>query len=880
MTNRPPSAWDRWIALLLLAWPRRFRDRFGTDLASQYRRPDRSAARAGIFAARELVLGGVGARVDDLRARNRSGSLLAGTRLDVRQAFRSIRRRPTFAATILTTMALAAALNAAVFAIVDATLLRPLPYPRERELLSIGNTWTDFPHSSISLPEYLDFRNRSKSFRAIAVYSNSSVNLAAAGGIPERVQGTRVSASFFDVLGVAPALGRAFTDEEDRANEPVVVISHSFWVRRFGGDPHAVGRQLQSDSGSATIVGVMPPEFAFPSELVELWLPMNVVPGNQSGRGAHSRQAIARLDPNVTLPQAQDEMHGIARQLAAEYPREYPAGSGFDVNVIGLRERFVGDTRPALRMLTAAVTFVLLIACANIANLTAARMTERGRDTAMRAALGASPYRIVREAAVEGAVIGVAAGAAGFLAAAWLLGVLAAWLPGDVLRPANVLTDLRVAAFALLCTGAASTLTIAGATLRAIRRDDLGALRGTRTATDERSHRTRAALTVAQIAIAVLLIVTGGIAARSFARILATDPGVRTEDVATARISLSSARYPNAARRIAFFESLQTALEAQPGVIKAGAISMLPLTGQLNDWTFGVEGYTSPSPDVIPSEQTRLAYGDYFELFGIKLIEGRYFNAADSAESPRVAIVSEMLAKKYWPGQSPVGRRIRRWSLTSNEPWTMVVGVVGDVRHRGLAAEPEPILYYPQAQLPESSMTLAVRLTRGHKRGAKVIADAVRAIDPEQPIWSPRTMEDWRARSVAQPRFSLLLLGTFAGLAIVLSAVGIYGVMAFSVSLRSRELGIRAALGARPSSLLRQVLMHATALSATGIGIGVFAAVATGRLLGPIFHDVRVADPTVLAGVPAAVLAISLLASFVPAWRAMRADPVEAMRSE
>ena len=446
--------------------------------------------------------------------------------------------------------------------------------------------------------------------------------------------------------------------------------------------------------------------------------------------------------------------------------------------------------------------------------------------------------------------------------------------------PSRLLTDFRVAGFATLCTGAAAGLTLAFSAFRAIRRNAVDVLRGARAATDSQGHRTRAVLTVAQVAIAVLLVVTGSFAARSFARILATDPGLRTEDVVTARVSLSSVRYPNAARRVAFFENVQAALEAQPGVMKAGSVSMLPLTGQLNDWTFGIEGYTPSAPAVNPGEQTRLVHGNYFDLFGIRLIEGRLFMASDSAATPRVAIVSELLAQKYWPGTSPVGRRIRRWSLTSDEPWTTVVGVVADIRHRGLTTPPEPILYFPMSQLPDSSMNLVARLHPGDDRGAKVIADAVRTADPEQPIWSPRTMEEWRARSVAQPRFSLLLLGTFAALAIVLAAVGVYGVMAFSVSLRSRELGIRVALGARPALLLRQVMAQAMLLSVTGICIGVPAAVATARLLGPIFHDVRVTDPAVLAGVPAAVLTISLLASFVPAWRAMRADPVEALRMD
>jgi len=723
------SAWDRWVGLCVRAYPPQFRRRFGSDLAAQYPRPARSALRAGLRVTVDLVRGGIGARIDD--ARNRPAERLDGLRTDAVHAVRSVRRRPLFAGMVVATLALAAGLNAAVFGILDTTLLRPLPYPADRDLVSIGNLWTGFTHASVSLPEYVDYSSRARSFASMAVYSNASINLAASGSAAERVQGTRATASFFDVLGVAPLLGRTFTADEDATGARVAVLSHAFWMRRYGGDPGIIGGTLETDGAAEEIVGVMPASFECPSALTDVWIPMNLVPGDAGGRGAHNRRVIARLAPGVSLHQAQDEMRRIASQLQQEYADHYPSGSGWGIEVVPLRERLVGDLRAPLQALMIAVAFVLLIACANVANLMVARTTERSREIATRTAFGASRGRLVRQTLFEGLLTGAGGGLAGLLLAAALFAALQPWLPQDLPRPANVLSDLRVIAFSILVTAGAGALTAALTAMRATRMPAVDALKGARATAD--AHRARALLTTAQVSLAVLLLVCAGFALRSFVRLLAIDPGLRTDHVATARITLSGARYPDAAARLAFFDRTQAALARQPGVLRAGAVSMLPLTGQTNDWTFGVEGYVPPVAGVPTTEQARVVHGDYFGLMGIQLRAGRLFAPSDHASAPRVVIVSELLARKYWRDGDAVGRRVRLWGLDSDEPWSTVVGVVADIRHITLEDAPVPFLYFPLAQWPSPNMTLVARLDPAHARGPQVIADAVRTVDIQHP---------------------------------------------------------------------------------------------------------------------------------------------------
>ena len=873
-------AWDRWIALLLRAYPRAFRARFGRDLAAQYDERAGQGLGAALATGRDLIRGGLGARADDFRrARGgRAGGGLDGLRADAAHAARSLTRRPWFAAMVATTLALAAGLNAAVFGILDATLLRPLPYANERALVSIGLTWNDYNHSSVSLPEFVDFSTRARSFESMAVYSSTSVNLAASGGPAARVQGARATASFFDVLGVTPVIGRTYTPDEELSQTRVVVISHEFWTQRFGADPRIVGQDLVTDSGPGRIVGVMPASFRFPSAETDVWMPMYLVPGDAGSRGAHNRQVIARVAPGVPVADARAELRRIAGELQREYPNSYPEGSGFGVSVMPLRERLVGDLRGALEVLMTAVLFVLLIACANVANLMVARTAERSREIATRVAFGAPRLRLVRQALFEGLFAGAAGGAGGVLLAAWLMNALHPWLPDDLTRPESILTDLRVIAFALLVTAAAGALTAAFTALRATRVSTTEALKGTRSTAE--AHRARAVLTTAQVALSVMLLVCGGFAARSFLRLVETNPGLRTDQIVTARVTLASARYPTAAARTAFFDGVRAALRRQPGVVGAGAISMLPLSGNANDWTFAVEGWTPSSPGLEPTEQSRVVHGDYFDMLDIPLVAGRHFTDDDTAQAPPVAIVSELLARKYWQDGNPVGRRIKRWGLDSDEPWTTIVGVVADIRHVALDETPVPFLYYPAAQVPSTNMALLARLAAGVDAGPEIIAGAVRAVDVEQPTWSPRTMEQLLARTVAEPRFNLLLLSIFGTLAVLLAAVGVYGVMAFGVTRRTRELGIRVALGARPRSLMGVVLREGVTLAGAGILFGSAAGLLVGRSLSAAFHDIRLADPLVLIAVPLLVLAVAMLASYIPARRAMRVDPVVALRAD
>ena len=876
-----PRRWDAWIALWLRAYPRAFRARFGRDLAAQYPSPTERTAASALAAARELVRGGLGARADDRQRARRRGSPgggLDGLRSDTAQATRSLTRRPWFAAMVTSTLALAAGLNAAVFGILDVTLLRPLPYGDEERLVSIGLKWTGFTHTNVSLPEFVDFRERARSFDALAVYNSTSVNLASSGGTAERIQGASATASLFDVLGVSPLLGRAYTAAEEADGTRVVAISHGFWTRRFGADPSVVGQDLVTDSGPVRIVGVMPASFRFPSADTDVWRPMYITPDDASGRGAHSRQVIGRLALGVPIDAARDEMRGVAAGLMREYPASYAADSGFGVSVRALREHLVGDLRSPLEVLMTAVLFVLLIACANVANLMVARTTERRRETATRVAFGATRLRLVRQSLIEGLLTGAAGGAGGVLLGAWLMQVLGPWLPDALPRPDAMLTDARVMTFALVVTAAAGSLTAAFTAVRATRVSTTDALKGTRATAD--AQRTRTVLTVAQVALSVMLLVCGGFAARSFMRLLDTSPGLRTEQIVTARVALASTRYPTVDARAAFFDRVHDMLLRQPGVTAAGAVSLLPLSGQFSDWSFGVEGWAPPTPGDSANEQTRSVHGDYFQMLDIPVVAGRLFTRGDTAHAPDVAIVSRLFARKYWKDGDAVGRRIRLGRIDSDRPWTTIVGVVADIRHLALNEEPVPFLYLPASQVPSSTMTLLARLGDGVSGGPELIAGSVRAVDVEQPTWSPRTMEEWLARTVSEPRFNLLLLSIFGGLAVLLAGIGIYGVMAFGVSRRTRELGIRVALGAQPASLMRAVLREGAMLTGMGLLLGGAAGLLAGRSLAVIFHDVRLADPVVLTVIPLFVLAVATVASYVPARRAMRIDPVIALRAD
>jgi putative ABC transport system permease protein len=868
--------WDRWIGLLLRFYPRRFRERFGDDLRAQYAPAGRPTLRGAMTAFRDLLKSGLGARTDDARTTWRTAALpgLDAMRVDSRHIVRGLRRRPLFPLAVVSTLALAGGLTAVVFAILDTTLLRPLPYSDAGRLVSIGNKWIGFDHASLSIPEFLDYRTRNRSLESIAAYTSGSFNMVTSHEGPERLLGARVTASFFDVLGVRPVLGRVFTADEDRPGLPrVVVLSHGLWSRRFGADPSVLGTRLTFDWGTSEVIGVMPPELRLPGADTELWVPLSINTASPGSRGNHNRQVIARMKPDVGLEQARAELRHLAIELQREHPDSYPTGSGWDASVRGLRDHLFGDLRTPLSLLMTAVLFVVLIACANVTNLMAARASERRHELATRLALGAPRLRLVQHALIEGLLMGVTGGAAGLALGSGVLRLLRSGLPERLPVPDHIATDLRVAAFAVGVTACAGVLASL-ATLRARQMPMLGAHRGS---SDTGANRIRVVLTASQIAIATFLLVAGAAALRGFAALVRQDPGVATERIATARVTALS-RYAQLDALAGYFDRIVTSVAQTPGVMHAGLVSILPLSGDTSDRLFVVEGRVVPGQPS-PGEQLRAVGGEYFQALGIPLIAGRYFDRRDGPSGEPVAIISRLAATKYWGDQHPVGSRIN-FSSRASEPWITIVGVVGDIRHRGLDSSFVPVIYVPVSQLPERSLTVVARLEPSWQGGGRLIAEAVRAVDNAQPVFAELMMDDWVARSIAEPRFNLTLLTLFALLAIALTAVGIYGVMTAMVTRRTRELGVRLALGARPATLLRVVLRHGAFITGVGLMIGLVASRIASAFMGAVLIGARAIDPVMIVSVTGIVLGVALFACFVPARRAMRVDPIVALRTE
>jgi len=885
--RRVRRVWSLWIRLLLRGFPPSFRQEMAADLANQYEadapRTTVQFVLRGAAAAVDLVPAGLGAWMDDLRAglnwpRGRAGG---GVAADVRYGCRILVRHPAYSGTIVLSLALASGLAAAVFGIFDATLVRPLPFPDEHRLVSIGSRWTNFAHASVSIPEYLDYRRLARSLDSIAAYRSVSATLAEGHAGPERLSGAAVTASFFDVLDVQPALGRVFSDVEDRPGaEPVAVFAHGLWQRRFGGDPSVVGRTVRIDDRTVTIAGIMPPSFRFPAADTDIWLPLRVNPASPGGRGAHTRRVIARLRAGSTLDAARDELSAIGRGFAREFPEDYPEGSGWGVSVEPLRERLVGDVRGPLRMLLAAAIFVLLIAAANSSGLMLANASERRAEFAARAALGASRLRLVRQVVVESTVAGALGGALGLPVAELLLRGLHAGVPPALSRPEVLAFDPRVLVFALGVTGLAAGAAGAYAAMHATRVRAGEALRsGARAAGGRSLRRFRAVLVAGELALALLLLIGAGLSFRSVTRLLDVDPGLEASNVTTARLSLPSTRYATGRDTVTFYRHLIDSLEAAPEVAHAGAVSVLPLSGSDSDANFGVEGYVSPVPGQNPNAQARFVAGDYFRALGIPLVRGRLFTGADHSDAPFVVIVSGALARKYWPGVDPVGRRMKLWSLDDDGPWRTVVGIVGDVRHAGLDGDETPILYLPVTQYSQRTLTVVVRANRDEPLG-RLVQDRVRALDPAQPIYDVRTMEDWIARSTAQPRFSLGMLVVFAGAALALAALGVYGVMAYMVAGQTRELGVRVALGAQPADLMRLVMARGMLLASAGLALGLAGAWPAARYLVAFFHGVEPLEPAVYAGAAGVLGLVALVACAVPARRILRLDPTAALRAE
>ena len=803
---------------------------------------------------------------------------------DLRFGVRQLLRKPGFALIAVLSLALGIGANTAIFSLVDAVLLRPLPFSDPDRLVMV---WEDaakvgFPRNTPAPANYVDWKTKNKVFEDMAAITYGSYALTDEGE-PEKVESQNVTANFFPLLGVKPILGRTFTEEEDKPSaNRVALVGYSLWQRRFGGDPSLVGKEILLDGRKHNVLGVMPPGFQFLAKEVGLWTPAAFSPEELANRGGHYLTVVARLKPGVSVTQAHTDIAAVTQGINRANPSSW---TGFELGsvVISLRQQLAGDVRPALIVLLVAVGFVLLIACANIANLLLARGAARYREIAVRTALGAGRRRIVRQLLTESVLLAVAGGAAG-LVFAWLsFSFLKQIIPASMALNAGVRIDAKVFGFTMLLsllTGIVFGLVPA---FQAAKVDLNEALKqsGGRTGTGVGHRRLRSVLVVTEIALALVLLVGAGLLIQTFLKLRALDIGVSPENVLTLRTSLPRSKYSELPKRTAFYEQVLERVRAVPGVVAAGYATAVPLT-----WKGGTNGFTVEGREQGPGQDanSRQATTGYMETMGVKLREGRFFNPHDDAQSQPSAIINETMARQYWPGESAVGKRFKLGGTNSTKPWMTVVGIIGDIKEMGLEAAPKAEMFFPYQQLPETLWNmprdLTVRTSGDPLSVTAAVRQAIWAVDPAQPISNVRTMEEILSEEVAQRRIGMTLLVAFAGLALLLASLGIYGVLSYSVTQRTQEIGIRMALGAGRNDVLRQVMGGGLRLAGAGVAIGLIVSFALTRLMTGLLFGVSASDPRTLIGVTVLLIAVALLACYIPARRATKIDPMIALRYE
>ena len=800
---------------------------------------------------------------------------------DIRFGLRTLVRNPATTLLAMLTLALGIGANSAIFSVVNRVLLDPLPYPQPDELVMLVESAPalGFPRFSVSPPNFEDFRRQNRSFEHLIAYGRERFNLTGREQ-PEVILGASVSPDFFQMLRVDPSPGRGFRQEEGRPGQArVAVLSHGLWQRLFGGDPKIAGRPVTLNGESYTVVGVAPRGFELPRR-TEIWVPLALDLANEN-RGGHYLGAIGRLKRGVSLEKAETEMIGIASRLEKQYP---DSNSKWTVDLIPMKEIVVEDIRPVLMILLVAVAFVLLIACANVANLLLARVASRERELAVRAALGASRGRLVRQMLVETALLFVAGGLLGLLLAHWGVKALVALDPEGIPRAREIGVDGRVLAFTFLVSLATGVLFGLVPALSATGRRLYEALKegGRAMAGGVHGRLVRNLLVGFEVAVALVLLVCAGLLIQSFARLSRVDPGFRPQGVLTARISIPESKYPDEERQALFYGRLLERLAAIPGVEGAASIYPLPLGGSNMILSFVVEGRPVPPPAEAPNTNVRMVSPDYFRVMGIPVVQGRAFEPRDRTGAEEVVIVNQTLAARIWPGQSPLGKRFTFGDPEDSEDpgWRTVVGVVGDVRHDTLDQEKASEAYWPQAQGPSTDTALVLRTSGDPVQLAGPLRAAVRELDRDLPLERIEPMEQVVSEALAQSRFKTLLLGLFAALALGLAAVGVYGVVSYSVAQRTHEMGIRLALGARPGQVQRMVLLQGMRVVLISSAIGIAAALFATRFLREQVYGVSATDPATFAIVPLVLLAVALLANWVPALRATRVDPLEALRYE
>jgi putative ABC transport system permease protein len=816
---------------------------------------------------------------------------------DIQYGLRQLIKNPAFTLIAALTLALGIGANTAIFSVVNALLLKPLPFPNPQELTAFGMTskrvkdQTDL--GSLSYPDFFDFRAQNRTLSSMAVFRVRPSAVTNAEGAAS-VLGVKASAEFFDVLGVKPIMGHTFTQADEKAGGGPggfkIIISNDFWKKQFGGEANVLGRTIELDRRKFTVIGVMPAGFQFPiqADPIDFYVTIAEDAANPDGnkpateeRGSHSLDAIARLKPGVTIEQAQADLATIAANLEKQHP---DTNSYFGVAFRPLREELIGDVRPALYVLFGAVLCVLLIANANVANLLLARASVRGKEIALRAAVGASRARIIRQLLTESLLLAGLGGLFGLLIAQWGTEALIRTVPQNIPRISTIQLDAAVLVFTLVVSLATGVIFGLVPAWQASNVDLNTALKtGTRTGTGgEHKHRLRNALVMAEVALALILLVCAGLLIQSFARLGRVSPGVQTERLLTARIQLPSVAYPKNENIIAFFDQFLPRIRALPGVESASTIVPLPLSGSNMVTSFDMEEH--PLPDGQQNgAPVRIVATDYFKTMGIPVRQGRVFNEHDQMNSAPVVIVNERFANKFFAGQNVIGKRVKPGFSADDKGEKMreIVGVVGNVKHLSLKNDDSPEMYLPRTQIPFDIVSLVVR-TRVSDPTAltSAIRNELAAMDSSIPLTSVRVFDEYISRALARPRFNALLLSIFAGTALLLTAIGIYGVLAYSVAQRTNEIGIRMALGAAQSNIFRLVVGQAMTLVAISLTIGLIGAIGATRLLTSLLFGVGAWDPITFASIVVLISFVAFLAAWLPARRASRVDPVIALRAE
>src|SRR5262245_22986305 len=807
---------------------------------------------------------------------------------DIRFALRTLTKNPGFTIVAVLTLALGIGANTAIFSVVNGVLLRPLPYPDPMQIVQIWPTSASESRSSMAPADFLDFHRGNHKLLKLAGYRYDELTIAATEGGPVRVQGALVTVDYFDVFGTPAALGRTFNRAADAATaERLVVLSHTVWLQQFASDPQIVGRPILIDGAPYTVVGVMPATFDYPPGS-KAWilsskpvpLPPIDVPGELlESRDVHYFQAVARLKPGVTPEIARTDLASITEDLGRRFPE---SNGGRSIVVQPLHETLVGNVREALLILLGAVGVVLLIACANVSSLLLARASGRQRELAIRAALGAARSRLIRQLITESVLLGVVGGAAGLLLGNWAIALLLTVIPEGIPRVEQIGLDARVGTVAILTSLVSALLFGVIPAFQASRADASLALRDAdRTATGSRHRaRTRAVLVLGEIALTLILLVSAGLLLNSFIRLQRVNPGFRTDQATLISLPLPQSRYPDGKRQSAFYRQALEAMERRPEVQSAAILFPNPIEGRNANGTFTIEGQSVPKRADRPFTAIGSVSANYFRTLDIPIIKGRIFTDRDRDPAPTVAIVNATFARRYFAGQDPLGKRVRFGDSGNENDWIAIVGVAGDTHNVGLNEPPTPLLYLSYDTFPLAFMGIVVRSSAGSGPIASIARTEIKAVDPDLPIDRIVPLRDLLNESMAEARFRTLLLSAFAVIATVLAAVGIYGLMSFSVAQRAREIGIRVALGAQPSQVVMPVVREGVTLAMAGIGLGAVGSFAATRVLTTFLFDVRAGDLLTHVTVALFLLAVALLATYIPSRRAAHVDPITALRAE